>query len=332
MLESITLTNEIPLTTELVNILENAKNLKILHALENNSEEITTLDISSLEKLEDLRVTHTKLDNIILPKNSNVKTLILRDNNISNLEFLSGKTELEELELSNNKTITDISILGELTNLNKLYLDGTGIEEITSLSALNKLEALIIKNTKVRDISPINNLKLYRVVLENLSINPNYDDLNTIGKTDNAEFGTLNTLYLGTITLEDFNKLKTFAIRDVNVEDAKKDDNKPRELTFQNLIIEKTIHRSEITNGVVQLENPLINWYGEYIVQCGCNEENTNITFEGNKILVSVQDLTVSELVEKYEIYETKEDAIYGNWGQPASISGTITLKLKIVD
>lgn len=332
MLESITLPNTIPLTSEIVNILKNAINLKNLHVLDNNSSDLTTLDISSLEKLEDLRVTHTKIDNIILPKNNNIKTLIIRDNNISNLEFLSGKINLEELELSNNKAITDISILGELTNLNKLYLDGTGIEEITPLATLNNLEALIIKNTKVTDISPITNLKLYRLVLENLFINLSYEEINTIGKTENVEFGTLNTIYLGTITLEDFNKLKTFVIRDVNIEDAKKDDNKPREITFQNMIIEKTISRSEISNGVVQLENPLLNWYDEYIVQCGCNGENNNVTFENNKILVNVEDTTVSEVIEKYEIYETKEDAVYGDWGQAASISGTITLKLKIVD
>lgn len=330
------LTVDIPLTEKILDDIKKLTKLKALHILENKSTEVTNVDVSNLTELEDLRISHTKISNIVLPNSQILKTLVLRNSEISNLQFLENQINLEELELSNNK-ISNIDVLSNLTKLHRLYLDSNPISNISSLSTLSKLEALVIKNTNVTDISLLNNIPLYRLVIENLPIKPTFEDINSIGKGNN-EYGTLNTIYLEEITLEDFNKYKNFVIRDVNLIDAKYSDNVPREITFKKLVIEKTINRADIENGVVQIDNPLKNWNDEYIVECDCNEsKNANLAFENDKILINVQNINSNVIEENYSINEQNYDFMFGEYGQPASISsayeiGNVTIKLTIVD
>ncbi len=105
---------------------------------------------------------------------SNLNTLYLRDNNISNISDLSGLDKLEVLYLSNNN-ISDISVLRELINLKDLVLRNNPIEDLSPLADLQNLERLVLGDTNtITDYSALSQL----VNLEILEIcNAELDDI-----------------------------------------------------------------------------------------------------------------------------------------------------------
>ncbi len=79
---------------------------------------------------------------------TNLKSLSLSENGITDVSILSGLTELNFLKLENNQ-ITDISTLSNLTNLESLYLDGNMISDFTPLHGLSKLTTLSLNQTGI---------------------------------------------------------------------------------------------------------------------------------------------------------------------------------------
>ena len=71
---------------------------------------------------------------------TNLKELWVRNNNISDIRYLSGLTNLELLYLRNN-TISDISPLTQLTKLKRLELNCNRIVDIAPLVAIRRLGA-----------------------------------------------------------------------------------------------------------------------------------------------------------------------------------------------
>ena len=88
---------------------------------------------------------------------TNLTRLELWNNSISDVSPLSGLTNLTELELWDN-LISDVSPLSGLTNLSFLGLDGNILSNISPLSGLTKLRYLSLTETSISDISPLYNL------------------------------------------------------------------------------------------------------------------------------------------------------------------------------
>ena len=89
-------------------------------------------------------ITKTQMESLKkIEVNSNSSTVV-------NLEGLSYATNCEELDLSGQSNITDISELSKMDNLKKINLANTKISDISALSKLkDNLEYLNLKNTNV---------------------------------------------------------------------------------------------------------------------------------------------------------------------------------------
>jgi internalin A len=94
---------------------------------------LTKLDISRSE-IVDLQP---------LASLTNLESIELEDNRVSNIESLSGLIKLRELDVSINQ-ISDIQPLAQLTKLNRLMLGKNQIANLESLAGLKKLTILAI--------------------------------------------------------------------------------------------------------------------------------------------------------------------------------------------
>lgn len=81
-------------------------------------------------------------------------SLIIDNNQISDISGLSGLMNLENLYLSYNQ-ISDISALSRLTNLRSLWLQYNQISDISVLSGLTNLRQLYLWDNPISDYSPV---------------------------------------------------------------------------------------------------------------------------------------------------------------------------------
>ncbi len=84
-----------------------------------------------------------------IAKLTELTTLKLSDNKISDLDFLSSLKKLSSLDLSNNK-ISDISPLTKLSSLRTLHLDGNEIQDFSPLYELDSLSMLTIGDMDIK--------------------------------------------------------------------------------------------------------------------------------------------------------------------------------------
>jgi GTPase SAR1 family protein len=114
-----------------------------------------------------------------------LKELMLYPNQITDISFLSGLTQLQSLDLSANQ-ITDISFLSGLTSLQTLYLSANQITDISFLSGLTSLQILDLRNNQITDISflsrltSLNFLNLIRNQVKDISNLSNLNKLQTL--------------------------------------------------------------------------------------------------------------------------------------------------------
>ncbi|MDI9869055.1 COR domain-containing protein, partial [Flectobacillus roseus] len=87
-------------------------------------------------------------------KLTNLNSLDLRNNKITDIRFLEKLTNLNSLDLRNNK-ITDIRFLEKLTNLNSLDLRNNKITDFRFLEKLTNLNSLDLRSNQITDITPI---------------------------------------------------------------------------------------------------------------------------------------------------------------------------------
>ncbi|MEG5147916.1 leucine-rich repeat domain-containing protein, partial [Microcoleus sp. AT9b-C2] len=108
---------------------------------------LTTLDLGSN------RIT----DISFLSSLTNLTTLDLGDNQITDISFLGSLTNLTTLDLGSNR-ITDISFLGSLTNLTTLELSGNQITDFSFLGSLTNLTTLYLRCNQITDFSFLGSL------------------------------------------------------------------------------------------------------------------------------------------------------------------------------
>jgi len=118
---------------------------------------------------------------------------------ITNLNGLEAFTNLESLELSQN-AVSDISPLAGLTKLTALSLAGNPVMDVAPLAKLTNLKLLILSNCQAQDYSALSNLINLQVLwLDNSTIS----DVSPLVLLTN-----LQTLYLDKSPIEDFSSLE----------------------------------------------------------------------------------------------------------------------------
>ena len=112
---------------------------------------------TALTRLYLRRQSLTNADIEPLKYMTNLTSLHLLYNNISNISALSGLTKLEYLDLYGNQ-ISDISVLRGLTNLTWLKLSFNAISDISVLRELTNLTWLDLHSNNISDISALRSL------------------------------------------------------------------------------------------------------------------------------------------------------------------------------
>jgi len=110
---------------------------------------------------------------------TNVKILVLDQNNISDISPLFDLSNLQHLNLIGNE-ISSIEGIEKLQSLQKLYLGLNLIKDVTPLSTLTNLRMLGLRgNVRITDISSLSNLtNLVEVNLSGTSVSE--EDKNTL--------------------------------------------------------------------------------------------------------------------------------------------------------
>ena len=128
---------------------------------------ITADDMASLKVLQadDSGISDlTGLDSA-----SRLRTLLLNHNTITDLSPLSGLTQLRHLKLNHNLTLSDLSPLSSLPNLDVLHTEVNTISDLLPLTELFSLHELRLGGNIIEDLSPIAGLHNLR----NISIGNN---------------------------------------------------------------------------------------------------------------------------------------------------------------
>ena len=131
-----------------------------------------------------------------------VEGSFVNSNSISDISPLSGLTNLESLYLSRN-SISDISALSGLTNLTELELVGNSISDVSALSELTNLTYLNLFNNSISDVSALSGLTNLRWL---------YLDTNSISDVSAlvsvlSELTNLEVLGLGDNSISDVSPL-----------------------------------------------------------------------------------------------------------------------------
>ncbi len=173
-----------PLNSELT-----ARDMRGLTRLE--APNVNISDLTGLEYAHSLRVLDLGSEYISGQPLSN-------SNTISDLSPLAGLTQLNSLDLERNE-ISDISPLSGLTGLSVLYLSTNSISDVSPLSGLTRLKTLDISANSISDISILSELIQLNIFF--LSYN-SISDISVL-----SELTQLQLLYLGANTVSDISPL-----------------------------------------------------------------------------------------------------------------------------
>lgn len=147
------------LLTEIKNQLINMKIISSMASpiRQNEFDYITNLDLSN-RLANDNEVTQG------IKFLRNLKSLELKNNNITDISFLDSLDKLENLDISNNE-ISNLSPLDKLVALKNLNLSNNKIVNVATLRRHEHIESLNLVNNQINDLSPISTLyglkKLY---------------------------------------------------------------------------------------------------------------------------------------------------------------------------
>lgn len=112
---------------------------------------------------------------------------------------LKGLVMMQNIDVSNSKTIktiTTLEPLSELTELQSLNISGTNINDLSPLRNANKLKVLKAANTSIEDLSPLK----YDIMLEELDVaNTEVDNLDVLEILGNLEKLNINNTKIATL-------------------------------------------------------------------------------------------------------------------------------------
>lgn len=161
--------------------------------------------IRSWTQLHNLGMSGFNLNNseiTFLSKFTNLESLDLGFNRISNITPLASLTGLQSLFLYSNM-IKDISPLANLKNLQWLNAGANMISDLSPLSNLLKLRFLDLSLNRISDISPLTNLSNLEI------LNLNYNDITLKYAPSFDKMLHLLWLMLNSNAISDFNVIST---------------------------------------------------------------------------------------------------------------------------
>ncbi|CAL6041091.1 leucine-rich_repeat domain-containing protein [Hexamita inflata] len=203
-------------------------------------------------KLESLHLNKTETTDlcIIPPQLFGLKELILYQNNLTEISYLSNFVDLQQLYLSYNQQLQNIEPLRFCTQLTKLYISGTSVSDIWPLQFLKNLKTLNMTNTKVVDLHPLQYLyKLVEISAYEACI-IDVSPLTKLTLLESVEFGFNKITNVKLLTNADtFQHHKIFSEYDFSHQEVPT----PDELTFYNKIL--YVHSSHKQIRKIQVEN-----------------------------------------------------------------------------
>ena len=111
--------------------------------------------VAGLTNLTSLTLYNNNISDIsVVAGLTNLTFLSLWDNNISDISAVAGLTNLKTLELGDNN-ISNISVVAGLTNLTYLNLWGNNTSDISVVAGLTKLASLYLGGNNISDISVV---------------------------------------------------------------------------------------------------------------------------------------------------------------------------------
>lgn len=166
----------------------------------------TLEDLKHFPRLSSIRIyRQPEVDFNTIPSKSGIINLGLSQNNLGNLDFLTGFDNLLYLSVSSNK-LTDIKGVENAPKLKLLNLNSNEVASVATLSQLKELENLDLTYNSVTDISPLKGLSK----LTYLSLYENgLKDISPI-----SEMKSLKELYLNNNKITDLSPLKGFSTFD----------------------------------------------------------------------------------------------------------------------
>lgn len=165
-------------------------NLLELNVINSNKDNVTN---EMLKEVSDLDLDGELINNPSCSYGirylTNLKTLNLSNNGITDLNFLNNFSSLLELNLSNNE-ITSIDPIVDNQNLKKLDLKNNKISNITKLQYLHQIEYLDLSNNKIENISPLSSsLSLKSLFLNGNTLTSFYDSLSGLSSLEELAIG-----------------------------------------------------------------------------------------------------------------------------------------------
>lgn len=136
------------------------KNLRYLSLSDN-----TVVDLDFLKDLVSL--THLELarckirQNLIISTTSNGET---KNEEIDNMSYISGLTDLLLLDISENEDINNIDALSTLTKLGVFYANNVPLKTAMSVRSMTKLQYLSMQNSGLEDLSFLNTLNILEFI------------------------------------------------------------------------------------------------------------------------------------------------------------------------
>lgn len=133
-------------------------------------EDTRATDLSSLAgmKLKRLYLSNTSISDLKSLAGMPLEELMLVGTRVKDLRPLRG-SPIQMLWL-NNTPVTDISPLAKCPIVS-LTLEGTGVSDLRPLSKMSSLKRLHIGGTRVRDLTPLKDLRLTRLIFSPKAIN-----------------------------------------------------------------------------------------------------------------------------------------------------------------
>lgn len=154
-----------------------------------------------------------------LSKFIHLSSLVINNNNLSDLSPISGLKELKYLDISHNN-ISDISFVSELTDLEWLSMRCNEIEDISALRKLNKLNYVCLEMNKIKDISVLSSLTSLKET-DNLNFEQNsITDISVLSEFKNLRWICLygnNISDISSIAM--LNKLEGISAGENNISD-----------------------------------------------------------------------------------------------------------------
>ena len=210
----------------------------IEEALGKEDADTVPITLEEMATLTSLRTSNRDIKNLKgIEFATQLKTLELGGNSITDISLLKNLIALESLNLGRHNAIMDFSPLTSLHNLNSLNLktsdlsslpslhnleylfiyDGTGISDLSSLSSLHNLKYLYLGHQRIADLTPLKDL----TALEHLDIWLNrVVDLSPITALQNLKYLRLSSNQISDLSpLTSLQNLKRINARDNQISD-----------------------------------------------------------------------------------------------------------------